>query len=150
VGYVSAFRPGGFGDFDIYRVRFNDHAQITRIITGKIYLGDSVSAQPTSSPLAAIMVKNKATNEEYMFVPHPKTGKYVIALGAGTYGVNVVSEGYVKQEEILNISDLGTVVEMEKNRVYVLKKDPNYVKKSGLSSNKDKQQEKDKKPKDKK
>ncbi|MGZ3931271.1 MAG: tetratricopeptide repeat protein, partial [Bacteroidia bacterium] len=125
-GYISAFRNGGFGDLDIYRIRFNDHAQITRIITGKISLGDTISKPATTQ--AQIVVKNKNSGEEYLFVPNTKTGKYVIALGAGTYQLSVQSEGYIKFDEPLVISDLGTV-EMEKNKNYLLKADPNYVKK---------------------
>jgi len=119
VGYISAFRPGGQGDLDIYRIRFNDHEQVTRIITGHIYLGDSL-AKPNTT-FAQIIATNKANNEEYNFVAHSKSGKYVIALPAGTYDLLVESEGYATLKETLSISDIGTL-EMQKNKNYLLKK----------------------------
>lgn len=130
-GYISAFRNGGYGDLDIYRIRFNDHAQITRIITGKVFLGDSLNKPAVTQ--VQMTVKNKSTGEEYLFVPNTRNGKYVIALGAGIYQMSVMSDGYLKVEEALSISDLGTV-EMEKNKNYILKADPNYVKK-GIPDN---------------
>ncbi len=122
-GYISAFRPGGFGDIDIYRIRFNENQQIVRIITGKIFLGDSVlNAKPVQT-IASIIAKNKANNEELTFVPNTKNGKYVLALGAGTYEITVRSDGYSNFEETLSISDMGSV-EMEKNKNYLLKLRP--------------------------
>jgi hypothetical protein len=118
-GYISAFRPGGLGDFDIYRIRFNENQQVTRIITGKIFLGDTAVKTPETN--AMIIALDKSTNEEYQFVPNVKNGKYVIALGAGTYALSVTSDGYKTIEETLTISDIGTV-EMEKNKHSVLKK----------------------------
>lgn len=120
-GYISAFRPGGFGDLDIYRIRFNENQQVVRIITGKIFLGDSTS-KPAQT-IATIIAKNKANNEEYTFLPNAKNGKYVVALGAGTYSITVRSDGFTNFDEVLTISDLGSV-EMEKNRNYFLKPKP--------------------------
>jgi hypothetical protein len=120
VGYISAFRPGGLGDLDIYRIRFNENQQVTRIITGKIFLGDTASK--VSETIAMIVAVDKSSNEEYQFVPNVKNGKYVIALGAGSYAITVTADGYKSIEETLNISDIGTV-EMEKNKNYVLKKE---------------------------
>ena len=118
-GYISAFRPGGFGDLDIYRIRFNQNEQIVRIVTGRVCLGDT--ANKPKSTIATIIAVNKSTNEEYTFVPNSKNGKYVLALGAGVYKVTVRVDGYANVEEELTFSDIGKV-EMEKNKNYVLKK----------------------------
>ena len=118
-GYISSFRPGGFGDLDIYRIRFNENEQIVRIITGRVCLGDT--ANRPASTIATIIARNKASNEEYTFVPHPKNGKYVLALAAGVYQVSVRVDGYSVLEEVITLSDIGKV-EMEKNKNYVLQK----------------------------
>ena len=34
-GYISTFRPGSFGDLDIYRIRFNDNQQICLLYTSR-------------------------------------------------------------------------------------------------------------------
>ncbi len=119
VGYISAFRSGGQGDLDIYRIRFNENEQITRIITGKLFLGDSLSKP--GSTIGLIVATNTANNEEYNFVPHSKTAKFVMALPAGTYNISVESEGYIPLKETITISDIGSL-EMEKNKNYILKK----------------------------
>lgn len=118
-GYISSFRPGGYGDLDIYRIRFNQNEQIVRIITGRVCLGDT--ANKPKSTVGTITAVNKSTNEEYTFVPNTKNGKFVLALGAGVYKVSVRVDGYSTFEEELTFSDIGKV-EMEKNKNYVLKK----------------------------
>lgn len=121
VGYVSAFRPGGYGDLDVYRVRFNDNEQISRIFIGKVFLGDTLAEHQPKEIIASIIATNKNTNDEYTFVPHSKNGKYVISLPAGTYSILITSNGYKDYKEEMMISDFGKI-ELEKNRNYVLTK----------------------------
>ncbi len=119
VGYISTFRPNGYGDLDIYRIRFEDKDQIIRIITGTIFLGDSTK-KAIDTPVL-IIAKNKKTNEERQFVPNSKTGKYVMALEAGEYEINISADGYEEYKEHVSISDIGKI-EIEKNKNYLLRK----------------------------
>lgn len=119
VGYVSAFRPGGFGDLDIYRIRFNDREQISKFITGKVFLGDS-TIQRTEFVIS-IIATNKANKQEYTFVPNTKTGKYVISLPPGNYDIQAFSDGYITLKETLIVSDIGRV-EMIKSKNILLQK----------------------------
>ncbi len=121
VGYVSAFRPGGFGDLDVYRVKFNDNEQISRIFVGKVFLGDTLAEHQPKDIVVSIIATNKNTNDEYTFVPHTKNGKYVISLPAGTYSILITSNGFKDYKEEMIISDIGSI-EMEKNRNYTLLK----------------------------
>ncbi len=121
VGYISAFRPGGIGDLDIYRVKFNDQEQISRIYTGRVFLTDTAIANQPKELVAPIIVTNKKTQEEYTFVPHRKTGKYVISLPAGVYNLVITSTGYKNLKEELIINDFGKA-EMEKNKNFILQK----------------------------
>ncbi len=121
VGYVSAFRPGGFGDLDVFRVKFNDNEQISRIFVGKVFLGDTIAEHQPKDIVVSIIATNKNTNDEYTFVPHTKNGKYVISLPAGTYSVLITSNGFKDYKEEMIISDIGSI-EMEKNRNYTLLK----------------------------
>jgi len=121
VGYISAFRPGGYGDLDVYRLRFNDNEQISRIFVGKVFLGDSLPENQPKEVVISIIATNKKTNDEYTFVPHSKNGKYVISLPAGTYSILITSNGYKNYREELIISDFGKI-ELEKNRNYILTK----------------------------
>ncbi len=121
VAYISAFRTGGFGDLDIYRIKFNDNEQISKIYTGRVLLGDTaIAAQPTSF-VVSIVVTNKQNSTDYLFTPHTRTGKYVISLPVGKYEVKITSPGYEDLTETMTISDIGKM-EMEKNKNFFLKK----------------------------
>jgi hypothetical protein len=120
VGYVSSFRPGGFGDLDIYRIRFNDNEQISKIITGKVFLGDSTQARSIYE--ITMIATNKANKKEYTFVPHSKTGKYVISLPPGNYDVRTTSDGFVTLIEPLTISDIGRTEMIKNKNILLLKK----------------------------
>jgi len=121
VGYISAFRPNGIGDLDIYRIRFDDRDQIIRIITGKVYLNDTTT-KAIDVPVM-IIAKNKKTEEERQFVPNSRTAKYVIALEAGEYTITVSADGYEDYTEHISVSDIGKI-EIEKNKDFILKKKP--------------------------
>ncbi|MBS1650543.1 MAG: PD40 domain-containing protein [Bacteroidetes bacterium] len=120
VGYISTFRPDGFGDLDIYRIKFNDNEQITKIYTGKVFLGDT-SSKYSPKGLVRIVAKNKINQSEYEFYPNSKTGKFVMALPAGAYKIVAAADGYESIKEEFVISDIGKV-DIEKNKNYVLKK----------------------------
>lgn len=117
-GYISTWRPGSFGDLDIYRIRFNDNQQIVRIFTGKISLSDTVYKR--TSTIVTLIAKNVANNEEFTFVPNPKNGKYVVALGAGTYELSIHAAGYEVVTEELVISDIGKIDIEKHEKNYVL------------------------------
>lgn len=121
VAYISAFRQGGFGDLDIYRIKFNDNEQISKIYTGKVFLGDTLASAQPNSYVVSIVVTNKQTKVDYLFTPHTKTGKFVISLPVGKYDVTVSSAGYEDSKEVMTVSDIGRV-DMEKNKNFVLKK----------------------------
>jgi hypothetical protein len=121
VGYISAFRPGGFGDLDIYRIKFNESEQIIRILIGQLWLGDTVQEHQPKEIISSIIATNKTTNQEFTFVPHHKTGRFVMSLPAGKYSILVNSNGYKDLKEELEISDYGRI-EIEKEKDYILTK----------------------------
>jgi hypothetical protein len=122
VGYISAYRPDGLGDLDIYRIRFNDQDQIHRIFLGKIFYEDTLSSHQPSTYNCLIIAKNMSTKEEYQFNAHTKNGKFVMALPAGVYEISVISNGYKTIKEKLTVNDVGKI-EMEKNKNYILTKE---------------------------
>jgi len=119
VGYISSSRPGGFGDLDIYRVKFNDIDQKLTLYLGKIMLGDSLN-QPKEF-IANILTVNSTTNEEFSFATNPKNGKFVMALPAGAYDVMVTADGYKEFKDKLIVSDLGLIISEEKKNYKLLK-----------------------------
>ena len=119
VGYISALRPGGQGDLDIYRIKFNDIDQKLTLYLGNIVLGDSLN-QPKEC-IANIIAVNINSNEEFSFTPNPKNGKFVMSLPAGTYDITVTSNGYVSLKDKLIVSDLGIAISEEKKNYKLIK-----------------------------
>jgi hypothetical protein len=121
LAYVSSFRPNGFGDLDIYRIKFEDTEPVSVIYTGQFFMGDTIAANQPKNYTIDITVTNTATNYEYTFVPHSKTGRYVMALPAGTYKLVTHSKGFVRYKEDFVVSDMGKL-NMERTKNIVLKK----------------------------
>lgn len=121
LAYLSSYRPNGFGDLDIYRMKFEDSEPVSVIYTGQFYMGDTIPAhQPTNYGIE-ITVTNTVTNYEYTFVPHPKTGRYVMALPAGNYKMVTNASGFARYREDLVVSDMGKI-NMERTKNILLKK----------------------------
>lgn len=120
VGYISALRPGGQGNLDIYRVRFNDVDQKLTIFLGNIALGDSLNKP--KDYIANVFAINTITNEEFSFAPNPTNGKLVMALPSGTYDITVSADGFADLKDKLTVSDLGVIISEEKKSYTLAKK----------------------------
>ncbi len=120
LAYVSAFRPNGYGDLDIYRVRFNDTEQKTNIYKGRVFLGDTIVKNQPRNYAVNLIATNEANDLEYTFTPHSKTGNFMMALPAGNYKITVTSRGYETLEEKMTVSDIG-VSDSEIKKNFLLK-----------------------------
>lgn len=105
--YVSSFRPNGFGDLDIYRVRLNNNDPVSIVYTGQVFLGDTIPENQPKHYSASVIVTDAKTNYEYTFIPHSKTGRLVMALPAGSYKLAAFAKGYVKYTEEIEVEDVG-------------------------------------------
>lgn len=121
LAYVSAFRPNGFGDLDIYRIKFEDAEPVSVIYTGQFFMGDTIPANQPTSYAIEITVTNTVTNFEYTFTPHTKTGRYIMALPAGNYKLVTHSKGFVRYKEDLLVSDMGKI-NLERSKDILLRK----------------------------
>lgn len=121
LAYISAFRPNGLGDLDIYRVKFEDAEPVSVIYTGQFYMGDTATASQPDLYTIEITVTNTKTDYEYTFVPHSRTGRYVMALPSGSYKLITHARGYVRHREEFEVSDMGKI-NMERNKDFILKK----------------------------
>lgn len=121
IAYISAFRPNGYGDLDIYRIRFNETDQKIKIYKGQLFIGDTLAKKQPRTYDATIIATNQVDQMEYTFVPHTKTGKFMMALPAGIYNLTVSSGGYETLDEKLVVSDIGSNEE-EVNKNFLIKK----------------------------
>ncbi len=122
LAYISSFRPNGFGDLDLYRVKFSSEPVIA-IYVGKVFMGDTVTAHQPKSYAVNIIVTDKVSGYEYTFVPHTKTGRFVLALPAGEYELSTQAKGFQKYKEDLIVTDMGRK-NLERHKNLTLKKNP--------------------------
>ena len=121
LAYVSSFRPNGFGDLDIYRIKFNSTEPVSIVYTGQVFMSDTADASQPKNYSTSIIVTNTQSGYEYTFVPNSKTGRFVMSLPSGKYKITIGAEGYAKYEEELVISDMGLAAD-EKVKNFILKK----------------------------
>lgn len=117
VGYISASRSSGYGDLDIYRIKFKQANEKIIIYKGGITLSDSSKKQ--NDIIATITAIEKSTKEEYSFAPQPTTGKFILALPEGHYEITVSADGYKEIQDKLNVTDVGTS-DIERKKDYLL------------------------------
>jgi archaellum component FlaG (FlaF/FlaG flagellin family) len=109
IAYVSAYRPTGYGDLDIYRIKFMDEEQATKIFKGKIFMKDTTQKM---NQQITIIATNKKTNDEYTF-SSKNNGEFILALEEGEYTISVDIDGFLPFKKDLKVSDIGTISEEE-------------------------------------
>jgi hypothetical protein len=118
VAYISAAREGGFGDLDIYRVKFNDTEEKVTIVQGCLATSDS--AKTFDAFVSIEDVKNKDI-PPYTYVPNQKSGKFLMALPPGKYEVTIESPNYKPLKEMFFIFDIG-IGQNESKKTFLLQK----------------------------
>jgi hypothetical protein len=114
-GYISAVRPEGYGDLDLYKVTFNEMAIRQTILKGRIGTEDSLK-QLT----ATITVYDAATNNEIASRDIDGSNmKYIFLLSPGKYILKVTAETFADYSETISILDKSDYV-MEKEKDIVL------------------------------
>jgi len=116
--YVSAIKDGGFGDRDIYKIKFNEVDTRYCIITGYVHTSDSSNV----SIKINILASKPDSKEVLKFVPVQKTGKYLMALTPGNYTLNIKADGYEEVVTDFIIYDLP--FQSENTKDFLLKKKP--------------------------
>jgi hypothetical protein len=112
-GYVSAIRPEGKGDLDIYRVTFNSIDAELTVVKGVI--GSNDGGNKLLNPTLTVL--NASTNKVVGdYIPNPITNKYVVILPPGEYFLKVKCGGFQDYKEKISIMGKGSFVpSMEKN-----------------------------------
>ena len=101
-GYISARKPDGFGDMDIYRVDFLDVEPEYTVITGRVKSMDMT--KPADSLHAAISVVDNKTGEEFgSYLPNPYSGRYVVILPPGKFTINATVASFIPYKEAITI-----------------------------------------------
>ncbi len=105
-GYMSALRPEGLGDLDIYRIKFNSVETRYSVVKGNLYSSDSTSQLDLSSVFISVTdTKSKSRIGNYL--PNQTSGTYLIILPPGEYAIEYTATGFetiTKQTTILDKS----------------------------------------------
>jgi len=100
-GYVSAVRPGGYGDLDIYKVIFNDVDARQTVLQGFVH-GNN---QEKILDYEITVIDKKGEELDRTYKPNQKTGKYIASLPAGVYILMIDAPGYKTYKEEVTILD---------------------------------------------
>ncbi|HTA61427.1 MAG TPA: tetratricopeptide repeat protein [Bacteroidia bacterium] len=86
-GYISAIKDGGLGDYDNYRITFNDVEPELTVMYGQVLSEDGTQI---NFPDVLITVTGDKNGELLgTYLPNAKTGKYVVILPPGKYTLTV-------------------------------------------------------------
>ena len=118
VAYISAIRDGGFGDLDIYRIKFNDAEDKFTVIQGYLNTVDSLKSEDAIVTVEDMKNKNI---EPQIYVPNAKTGKFIMALEPSKYQITITASGYKTFTEVMLIFDIGSG-QNESRKTYTLQK----------------------------
>lgn len=112
-GYLSACRPDGFGDLDIYKVTFSDVETPLTAIVGNVKTTDSTA----SSIEANISIYDLASHHEIDAKNvNKKNGRYIFIVEPGKYRVEIKGKGYMPLTEEVTVYDKSDYnVELVKN-----------------------------------
>ena len=118
VAYISAVRDGGYGDLDLYRVKFNDAEDRTTVLQG--YINTIDSAKNVVTIVTVKDLKNKDA-PDLTYNPNPNTGKFIMALNPSKYEITVEADGYKTLTDVFFIFDIG-IGQNESKKNFTLKK----------------------------
>jgi hypothetical protein len=99
-GYISAVRPEGKGDLDIYRITFDDVEYIPALYQVKLQSSDTSF---TTQPTIVITTEDGTLVGEYKGNVNNK--KYTISLNPGNYNIEVVGQGFASYVDHLNVNE---------------------------------------------
>jgi tetratricopeptide (TPR) repeat protein len=103
-GYVSSLRGGGLGDFDIYRVSFNDVEIDYTVVVGQTEAKDTTNKVDFRNTF--ITVNDNISNEIVgNYLTNPATGRFIIILPPGKYTILVESPGFKEYKYPIEIFD---------------------------------------------
>lgn len=102
--YISAYRNGGFGDLDIYKVTFNETEKRPSVIRGVISFNnhDSSKTEVDAMVILKDLVSNRTIDSKSV---NPNTGRYIFAVETGKYSITIKSAGYVDVVKEINVYD---------------------------------------------
>ena len=102
-GYIASARNGGQGDFDIYRVTFNEVESDYSVVIGEFSTKDNAEINYAD---VFISVNNNISKELVgNYLPNPATGRFVVILPPGKYQMNIEAPGFKTVTKNIEVFD---------------------------------------------
>lgn len=102
-GYIATAKPGGQGDFDIYRVSFSEVENDYSVVIGALSTKDNAAINYGD---VFISVSNNNSREIVgNYLPNPATGRFVVILPPGKYQMRIEAPGYKTYTRNMEIYD---------------------------------------------
>ncbi len=102
-GYLAAIRQGGLGEYDVYRINFNEIETDYTVVIGEIKSVDNSDINFSDVFITVSDIKTKELVGNYL--PNPANGRYVMILAPGKYQMNVEAPNYSTLEKPIEIFD---------------------------------------------
>ncbi len=102
-GYIASAKNGGQGDFDIYRVTFNEVESDYSVVIGGISAKDGSEI----NYIDVFISVNDNITKELMgnYLPNPATGRFVVILPPGKYQMLIDAPGYKSVKKNIEVFD---------------------------------------------
>jgi tetratricopeptide (TPR) repeat protein len=102
-GYIASAKNGGQGDFDIYRVTFNEVANDYSVVIGEFTTKNNEAINYGD---VFISVNDNITKELVgNYLPNPSSGRFVVILPPGKYQMNIDAPGFKTVNKNIEVLD---------------------------------------------
>lgn len=102
-GYFASAKSGGQGDFDIYRVTFNEVENDYSVVIGEFSVKDNTEINYSD---VFISVNDNVTKELVgNYLPNPATGRFVVILPPGKYQMSIETPGFKTVTKNIEVFD---------------------------------------------
>lgn len=102
-GYIAAIKPSGLGEYDIYRVNFNEIENDYSVIIGEFKLKENEKVNYSDVFISV----NDITTKELVgnYLPNPTTGRFIMILTPGKYQMSIEATGFKTIEKTIEVLD---------------------------------------------
>ncbi|MDF2453383.1 MAG: WD40-like Beta Propeller Repeat, partial [Bacteroidota bacterium] len=102
-GYIASAKSGGQGDFDIYRVTFNEVESDYSVVIGAFTTKDNAAINYND---VFISVNDNITRELVgNYLPNPSSGRFVVILPPGKYQMSIDAPGFKAVNKNIEVLD---------------------------------------------
>ena len=102
-GYIASSKNGGQGDFDIYRVTFNEVESDYSVVIGEFSTKDNIEINYSD---VFISVNDNITKELVgNYLPNPANGRFVVILPPGKYQMIIETPGFKTVTKNIEVFD---------------------------------------------